>query len=105
VAPQDEIDGFINLIFNDKLKTTDVIEQSKKEKEAILYGYYKNSKSIRELLFEIEKTRKVIEENEGDRVAVRELNNIVTHQHNLLTHKILNNFYSSKKEVVWVFKW
>lgn len=103
-APQDEIDGFINLVFNDKLKTTDVIEQSKKEKEAILYGYYKNSKSIRELLFEIEKTRKVIEENEGDKVAVRELNNIVTHQQNLLTHKILNNFYSSKKEVVWVFK-
>ena len=103
-VPENEIDGFINLVFNEKLSLTEIIEQSKSEKEAILYGFYKNSKTIKELLFEIEKTRKVIEENEGDKVAVRELNNIITHQQNLLTHKILNNFYNTKKEVVWVFK-
>ena len=103
-VPSGEIDGFINLVFNEKMALAEVLEQSKKEKEAVLYGYYKNSKVIKDLLFEIEKTRKVIEENEEDKVAVRELNNIIVHLQNLLTHKILNNFYSAKKEVAWVFK-
>jgi hypothetical protein len=102
-VPFGEIDGFVNLIFNDKIKLEEIIEKSLNEKEAILYCYYKNSKSIKDLLFEIEKTRKVIEENDGDKVAVRELNNIVSHQQNLLNHKILNNFNSNRKEVVWVF--
>lgn len=103
-VPQGEIDGFINLVFNDKLKQQDIVEFSSKQREAIIYGFYKNSKSIKDLLFEIEKTQKVVEENLDDKVAYRELNNILTHQKKLLNHKILNNFYSSKKEVVWVFK-
>ncbi len=104
IAPKNEIDGFINLIFNDKLQLQEILKQSGNEREAILYGYYTNASSIKNLLFEIEKTKKVIEENLDDNVAVRELNNIITHQHNLLTHKILNNFYSAKNEVVWIFK-
>lgn len=102
-TPFGEIDGFVNLIFNDKIKLDEILASSSEEKEAILYCYYKNSKSIKDLLFEIEKTRKVIEENDGDKVAVRELSNIVSHQQNLLNHKILNNFYSNKKEVIWIF--
>lgn len=102
-VPHSEIDGFINLIFNDKLKQSEVIEHSANQKEAILYCYYKKSGSIKELLLEIEKTKKVIEENIDDKVAVRELNNSILHQQNFLTHKILNNFYSVKPEVVWIF--
>jgi hypothetical protein len=103
-VPSGEIDGFVNLIFNDKIKVEEIVEDSSKASEAILFCYYKNSKLIKNLLFEIEKTRKVIEENEGDKVAVRELNNIVTHQQNLLNHKILNNFNSNNKEVIWIYK-
>lgn len=102
-VPRGEIDGFINLIFNDKLKQSEIIEHSANQKEAILYCYYKKSASIKELLLEIEKTRKVIEENIDDKVAVRELNNSILHQQNFLTHKILNNFYAVKPEVVWIF--
>ena len=102
--PVGEIDGFINLIFNEK-NITDIIQlHSLNNEEAILYCYYKNSKTIKDLLFEIEKTKKVIDENSDDKVAIRELNNIVLHQQNLLTHKILNNFSGSKSEVVWYFK-
>ena len=46
----------------------------------------------------------MIAENGDDKVAIRELNNIVLHQQNLLTHKILNNFYGAKSEVMWLFK-
>jgi hypothetical protein len=102
-VPKGEIDGFVNLIFNEKDILSIVKEQSLKNEEAILYCYYKNSKSIKDLLFEIEKTKRVIAENTEDKVAVRELNNIVIHQQNLLSHKILNNFLGAKSEVVWIF--
>ena len=102
-VPKGEIDGFVNLIFNDKLRQNEVIDFSATQHEAILYCYYKKSGSIKDLLLEIEKTKKVIEENMDDKVAVRELNNSIIHQQNFLTHKILNNFYSVRSEVVWIF--
>ena len=102
--PQEEIDGFINLIFNEKLSLNEVKKHSATEDEAIIYGFYQNSKTIKNLLFEIEKTRKVIEENDHDKAAVKELNNILFHQQNLLNHYILNNLYSKKSDLIWIYK-
>ncbi|HEY4198694.1 MAG TPA: hypothetical protein VGM63_24305, partial [Mucilaginibacter sp.] len=99
-----EIDGFINLIFNENLKETDLIQYSAGQNEAILYGFYKNSRHIKDLLFEIEKTKKVIDENTDDDIAVKELTNIITHQQNLLTHKILNSTYNNQREVIWIYR-
>ncbi|MES2277896.1 MAG: hypothetical protein V4592_17850 [Bacteroidota bacterium] len=104
LIPEGEIDGFINLIFNEKIDKEYVKKYSLGQHEAILYGFYKNPRSIRDLLFEIEKTKKVIDENGDDIFAIRELNNIMIHQQNLLNHKILNNFYSRKKEVIWIYR-
>jgi len=101
--PEGEVDGFINLIFNEKDILADIKNISAQNQEAILYCYYLNSKEIKDLLFEIEKTRKVIEENSDDKVAVSELKNIVVHQRNLLNHKILNSFFGDKKSVQWIF--
>lgn len=101
--PQEEIDGFINLIFNEKLSLNEVKKHSANEEEAIIYGFYQNSKTIKNLLFEIEKTRKVIEENDHDKAAVKELNNILFHQQNLLNHYILNNLYSKKSDLIWIY--
>jgi hypothetical protein len=103
-VPQDEVDGFINLIFNEKLSIADVKKESKAQQEAIIYGFYQNSKTIKNQLFEIEKTRKVIEENNDDKTALKELNNILLHQQNLLSHYILNNLYSKRKDLKWIYK-
>jgi len=103
-VPYNEIDGFINLIFNDQIDVQEIKERSKLQEEAIIYGYYQNSKTIRNQLFEIEKTRKVIDENTDDRVAIKELNNILVHQQNLLNHYILSNLYSEVSEIKWIFK-
>ncbi|MGE0077639.1 MAG: hypothetical protein AB7S48_07255 [Bacteroidales bacterium] len=103
-APKDEVDGFINLIFSEKLDISEIKRESYKQEEAIIYGFYQNSKIIKNQLFEIEKTRKVIDENESDKIALRELNNILQHQQNLLTHYILNNLYQRNSEVKWFFK-
>ena len=103
-VPKDEVDGFVNLIFNEKLQISEVIKESANAEEAIIYGFYQNSKAIKNLLFEIEKTRKVIEENDHDKVAVKELNNILFHQENLLNHFILNNLYKKSAGLVWIYK-
>ena len=102
--PVGEIDGFINLVFNERLRPEQIRAASETCEEAILYGFYKNSKNVKDLLFEIEKTQKVIEDNAEDKVAVKELKNILVHYQNLLNHKLLNNFYGVSSEVTWYFK-
>ena len=103
IKPEGDSDGFINLIFNENNILSDIKKMSLENQEAILYCYYLKSKEIKDLLFEIEKTRKVIEENDEDKVAVAELKNIILHQRNLLNHKILHSFYANNNSVVWVF--
>lgn len=102
-VPKDDVDGFINLIFNERITDKDVIKNSSEQNEAIIYGFYQNSKTIKNQLFEIEKTRKVIDENSNDKIAVKELNNILIHQQNLLSHYILNSLYAKKSDLKWIF--
>lgn len=102
--PSGEIDGFINLVFNSKLKLAEIEEVSKNQKEAVVYCFFKNSTEIKNLLFEIEKIQQVIEENKDDKVAKRELENISDSQKRLLNHYITDSIYSGSKEVKWYFK-
>jgi ribosomal protein S15P/S13E len=102
--PEGEIDGFVNLVFNSKIKVSEVEEISSTQKEAIVYCFFQNSSEIKSLLFEIEKIQKVIEENKDDKVAKRELENIVESQIRLLNHYITDSIYSGSKEVKWFFK-
>ncbi|HQZ78488.1 MAG TPA: hypothetical protein PK190_11020, partial [Bacteroidia bacterium] len=103
-VPDGEIDGFVNLVFNSKMKVAEVEEASRTQKEAIVYCFFKNSTEIKSLLFEIEKIQKVIEENKEDKVAKRELENIVESQIRLLNHYITDSIYTGSKEVKWFFK-
>jgi ribosomal protein S15P/S13E len=101
--PEGEIDGFVNLVFNSKLKVDDIRNKSKQQEEAIIYCFFKNSAEIKNLLFEIEKIQNVIEENKEDKVAKRELENIVESQIRLLNHYITDSIYSGSKEIKWYF--
>ncbi|MDZ7612783.1 MAG: hypothetical protein U5K51_02930 [Flavobacteriaceae bacterium] len=60
-------------------------------------AFFKNSADIKNLLFEIGKIQKVLEENKDDKVAKRELENIVESQIRLLNHYITDSIYSGKK--------
>jgi len=102
-TPEGEIDGFVNLVFNSKLKESDIQNISKLQEDAIIYCFFRNSGEIKNLLFEIEKIQKVIEENKEDKVAKRELENIVESQIRLLNHYITDSIYSGSKEVKWYF--
>jgi hypothetical protein len=103
-TPVGEIDGFVNLVFNTKLKEDDIKNKSKQQEEAIIYCFFKNSNEIKNLLFEIEKTHKVIIENNKDKVAVRELESINSAQERLLNHYISDSIFSGSKDVKWYFK-
>lgn len=102
--PEGEIDGFVNLVFNSKMKVSEVEAVSRTQKEAIVYCFFKNATEIKSLLFEIEKIQKVIEENKEDKVAKRELENIVESQIRLLNHYITDSIYTGSEEVKWFFK-
>ncbi|REA58225.1 hypothetical protein DSL64_21705 [Dyadobacter luteus] len=101
--PEGEIDGFINLVFNSKLKESDIQNKSEQQEEAVLYCFFKNSAEIKNLLFEIEKIQKVILDNEKDKVAVRELESINLAQVRLLNHYITDSIYSGSKDIKWYF--
>jgi ribosomal protein S15P/S13E len=102
-VPNGEIDGFVNLVFNGKLKESDIQNKSKLQEEALIYCFFKNSTEIKNLLFEIEKIKKVLEENKDDKVAKRELENIVESQIRLLNHYITDSIYSGSTDVKWFF--
>lgn len=102
--PEGEIDGIINLVFSEYLTVEEIQNVSANQKEAILYGFYRNTNEIRNIIIEIEKTQNVINENSDDRVAKRELENILQHQQNFLIHQIGKNTYGDNSDVIWIWK-
>jgi hypothetical protein len=104
LSPEGEIDGFVNLVFSDVLEETEIRRCSKSCEDAVLYGWYKNTTEIRNLIFEIEKVKKVKETHSEDRVAIKELNLILQHQVKLLNHYVLGNLYTTKSPVIWYYK-
>lgn len=101
--PIGEIDGYINLIFSKDLSKSQIEKISKLEKQAILYGLVTNTESIKKNLLDILVIKKVIELNQNDKVAVRELNSMLTHQEKNLNDNILNTIYSTDSNVLWFF--
>lgn len=102
--PSGEVDGFINLIFSSRFTEDEIKSFSSREEEAIIYCFFNNASDIKDLLFEIEKTQKVLFENGNDKVAVKELELINTHQIRLLKHLITDGIFKKEADVSWYFK-
>lgn len=102
--PKGQIDGIINLIFSANMSPREVIEHSKNIEEAIIFGLYRNTEKIRDILFEIRKIQYVIDNLVDDRVAERELRNMLQFQKQELNQCVLNNLYRDTDEVVWIFQ-
>lgn len=101
--PLNEIDGFINLIFNETLTSKDIEEQTSVTQLPILYGLFKNASTIRKTLFDIVKTEKVLSEVDiDDKFAKEELKNIIKSQKSLLNHYVIDSLYS--KNIEWYFE-
>ncbi len=102
--PKNEIDGFVNLIFNTNLSYSDILESSRTQQEAILYAFFKNSKNINSIVFEIDKINYVLERTDSyDKVALKELNRQKTHEISRLNFSINDNLFGNP-DIIWFFK-
>jgi hypothetical protein len=103
-TPQNEIDGYINLIFNENFNQADIADFSYKTEEAILYGFFDNVSDIKNTIYEIEKVIKVKKDNPEDKVALKELDSIIDHYRKLLNHQIIGSLYNENSTLHWYFK-
>lgn len=103
-TPEGQIDGYINLVFNDLLKDDAIATSSKKEKEAILYGWFKNVEPIREVLTEIEKIQYVRGKCTDDPIAIAELDNYLLSAKEELHYRFNSAFYGDETNIEWYFK-
>jgi hypothetical protein len=105
LIPEGEVDGFINVVFSDDKKTLNNIEESSIHcKEAILYGYYKNSVEIKRWLYEIQKIKTAIATHKNDRAAVKEFIGVEEHYKRLINHYVLGSLYSNQGNISWYYK-
>lgn len=102
--PEGEVDGYINLIFSDKISEHDIVVASEQCKNAVLFGWYNNNNEIRNLLFEIDKIKNVKENHSDDKVASRELDSILQHQVRLLNHYVSGSLYKESTYLKWFYK-
>ena len=97
-----EIDGVINLVFDPTISTPEIKEWAQSDTLPVLYGVYQNVDEIRKQVYDIRKVEAVKEQHAEDKVAVRELNNIIRYQRRLLNHFVLDSLTNGKGDVVWV---
>ena len=103
LTPEGQIDGFINLIFNEDQNITESIKHCSVQcSEAVLFGYYKNTINIRNILFEIQKAKAVKSSNLNDRFAVKELDGIISHYIRILNHYVIDSLYSNNN-IEWYY--
>lgn len=107
ISPANEIDGFINLVFNsDTMAVENILEYSSKCEDAILFAYFKQTDSIINHIWEIDKLEYVAEFaiDDKDTVAQREVKALLSYEKELLNSCVLNSLFSFKKDVVWIYK-
>lgn len=102
-VPEGQIDGYINLVFNDLLKEDAISICSGKAKESILYGWFKNIDQIREQLIEIEKVQIVKNKCVDDPIAIAELNAYLSSSTEELNRVFNASFYGENANVNWYF--
>jgi hypothetical protein len=100
VLPEAVIDGFINLIFDEKLSLPYLLDYSVDNRPNIVFGWYPNARRIRELLFELRKIEHVIQSNQDDRVAVRELTALRHNQIAQLNISVMSSLYEGDDSLV-----
>lgn len=101
--PIGEVDGIINLIFDNKVEIARIILESKNYKEAILYAIYENSELIRTNILEIEKANYVLEKYNDDRIVKREIKSLIEKLIADLNELVIDSLFYKDSKVKWVF--
>lgn len=91
--PVGQIDGFINLIFNDQLKAEEIKKVSE-QNPTNLYAHFLKADEIQHAIEEIEKAEIAKAKYPADKIIQRELSAVVDIQKNLLNHFLHEGFYN-----------
>lgn len=103
--PQGEIDGYINLIFNESLTLENLKQHSAGVKEAILYAYFKKANQIIDHVWQLDKLAYVQKNVDNkDNVAQKEIKALIAHEQNLLNASVLNTLFNFNEDVEWVYR-
>ncbi len=104
-VPADEIDGYINLVFNEDNSTIDkIIETSSECEEAILFAYFKQTNKIVNHIWEIDKLEHVQRFIDSkDQVAQREIKSLLNYEKQQLNSSVIDSLFSFTGDVVWVY--
>ncbi len=102
-SPVGQVDGFVNLIFSEQLKATDILEASKNNPDAILYAHFLRVEDIQHAIEEIEKAEIAKAKYPNDKIIIRELSSIIEIQKSLLNYFLYEGFYD-KDAVKWYFR-
>ena len=102
--PEGQVDGFINLVFNQLLDKDRILKFSEESKEAILYGWFQNTDIFKDQLVEIEKIQIVKSKCTDDPIAISELDSYLTSSTEQLNRQFHASFYGTDANVFWYFK-
>ncbi|TDG36070.1 hypothetical protein EZJ43_10325 [Pedobacter changchengzhani] len=101
--PKGQVDGFINLIFNENIKESEIIEASTENDQAVLYAHFLRVTDIQHAIEEIEKAKIAKAKYPNDKIIQRELSAIEEIQKNLLNYYLYEGFYDIAS-VKWYYK-
>ena len=108
LVPTDETDGYINLIFNPSPKSLDeVLEASRNSHDAILFAYFRNTEDIINHMWQLDKLDyilNVVIVDKSDKVAIREIENLIEHERGLLNKSVIDSLFSCAENVVWIYR-
>lgn len=96
------LDGYINLIFNAKIKSTEIKEISNNTGSNI-FVLYKNSDEIYNEIFIVNKYKILLKKFISDINATKLLNEELQHHVNKLKWLVLQNLFSETKENLWFY--
>lgn len=99
-----EGDGIINLIFSDTLTEAELQKVSADCKEAVLFCYYKNTKTIRELLTLILKIEVAKGTYFNDKVAVKEFEEQIFHYKQELNSYVKDSLFRDDPNLRWYYQ-
>ena len=103
--PQNEIDGYINLVFNESLTLEKLKQETTTVEEAILYAYFKRTDKVIDHIWMLDKLAYVQNiVDSADKVAHRELKALMNHERGLLNASVLDALFRYSQDVVWVYR-
>jgi len=106
IEPEGETDGYINLLFTQD-NLDNVIEASKNNHNAILYVYFLNTDDIINHIWQLDKYEYILNNviiDKTDKVAIREIGNLIDYEKNLLNKAVQNNLFNSFNNTIWIYK-